>query len=544
MTLGFDRSTMLERLRDETFDVLVVGGGITGVGVALDAATRGLRTALVERHDFASGTSSKSSKLVHGGLRYLQNGDVRLVYEALHERSRLMRNAPHLVRLLPFLIPILDEHGLMDARLARGFGSALWAYDLTGGWRVGKFHRRLDTSEALAHLPTLDPSRLSAAYVYFDAHADDARLTLAVARTAAVHGAAVVNHAGVRSLIHGSDGRVTGAIVSTDIDEFEVRAGCVVNATGVWADAVNVLDRRAGDPATAPTLRPAKGVHLTVARSRIGNDIAAVLPVPGDGRSMFLVPDGDLAYIGTTDTDYTGDPDDPMCTPDDVAYVLDAANATLTSGLTEHDVLGSWAGLRPLLEVAGTGKTKDLSRRHRVTTSKTGVVTVTGGKLTTYRRMAADTVDVVVRSLGRGTRSSRTERLMLVGTSDAAAEAATTDPLVARHGTLAAEVRSLAALDPDLARPLVPTLPYLAAEAVHAVRHEMATDLSDVLDRRTRCRIYARDDTADAAADVAAVIGPELGWSPRRQREEADRYRAGVERERATAGLPRTSRAK
>src|SRR5437762_229967 len=261
---GFDRAEALRRLSSERFDVVVIGGGVTGAGVALDAASRGLRTALVERDDFASGTSSKSSKLIHGGLRYLQQGEIPLVYEGLAERQRLRRNAPHLVRVLPFMIPILTRDGLMNAKIARALGTAMWGYDLTGGLRIGKRHRRISASEALAHLPTMPPERLASAYLYFDARADDARLCLTVARTAAAHGAAVANHAAVTAFTKRGDGTVAGATVRAGDATIEVRAAVVVNAAGVWADDVRALDE-----GTHPqSLRPAKGIHITVPWSK------------------------------------------------------------------------------------------------------------------------------------------------------------------------------------------------------------------------------------------------------------------------------------
>jgi glycerol-3-phosphate dehydrogenase len=387
----FDRGAMLRRLAEEAFDVVVVGGGITGVGVALDAASRGLRTALVEKGDFASGTSSKSSKLVHGGLRYLQQGEVRLVYEALAERQRLRRNAPHLVRVLPFLIPILTRDGVVNAKIARALGTAMWGYDLTGGLRIGKRHKRISATEALAYVPTMPGERLSSAYLYYDARADDARLCLTVARTAAAHGAAVANHASVTGLRKGADGTVTGVVVEADGATFDVSTTVVVNATGVWSDDVRALDE-----GTHPdSIRPAKGIHLTLPWDKVRNEIAVVIPVPKDRRSLFVVPWGDCTYVGTTDTDYDGPLDDPRCTADDIAYVLRALNASITTGITEADIVGTWAGLRPLVKQTG-GRTADLSRRHRVTTSSSRVISVTGGKLTTYRRMAVDTVDEVM----------------------------------------------------------------------------------------------------------------------------------------------------
>ncbi len=370
--------TALGRLEAETFDVLVVGGGITGAGVALDAAARGLRTALVERADFASGTSSKSSKMVHGGLRYLQQRDFRLVYEALHERQRLLDNAPHLVAPLPFLIPLFGRDGVVNKTVARTYATALTLYDLTGGLRIGRRHRRIGRDEALEHLPTLRTDHLVAGFVYFDARADDARLTLTVLRTAALdHGAVVANYAEVTGLVSDAAGTVRGARVRpagpVPAPEFEVRAEVVVNATGVWADALATLED-AGHPRS---IRPAKGIHVTVPRRRLPADIAAVIPVRGDRRSIFVVPwaDGDDVYLGTTDTDWDGPLDDPACLPDDVDYVLDAANGVLTEPLTRSDVTGVWAGLRPLLApVAGrrmSARTADLSRRHTVRVSPT-----------------------------------------------------------------------------------------------------------------------------------------------------------------------------
>jgi glycerol-3-phosphate dehydrogenase len=547
VTLGsFDRARSLQQLGDTIFDLLVIGGGVTGAGVALDAASRGLRTALVERDDFASGTSSKSSKLVHGGLRYLQNGDVRLVYEALRERQRLRRNAPHLVQVLPFLIPIFSKDGLINPKVARALGSAMWMYDLTGGARIGKLHRRLKKEAAVAHMPTLPQERLAGAYLYYDAAADDARLTLELLRTAALdHGAVVANHAGVVGLSHDADGRATGATIEADGRRIEVRARAIVNAAGVWADEVRTLDEGT-DP---DSIRPAKGIHITVPWAKVRNDIAAVVPVPKDKRSVFVVPwlptdDGgfELTYIGTTDTDYDGPVDDPQCTADDIAYLLRAINAAVTEPLTEADVVGTWAGLRPLVKAASSGRTADLSRRHKVVVSDHGVVTVTGGKLTTYRQMAEDTVDAVVahlRDLPRSARRCRTAKLRLRGAQAADPGAGGLDRHLAdRHGSEARVLRALIDDDPSLADPLVPGLPYVRAEAVYAARHEMAVTLDDVLTRRTRARLQRREASAAVAADVAALLAPELGWSADDTADQVAAFVALVEEERSAPGLP------
>ena len=536
-----ERAASLQRLRDEEFDVLVVGAGITGAGCALDAATRGLRTALVERDDFASGTSSKSSKLVHGGVRYLQQKEFRLVYESLHERQIALRNAPHLVRVLPFLIPILTRDGLIDRRVARALGVAMWMYDLTGGMRIKKLHKRIDKAEALEHMPTLRRDNVASAYLYYDARADDARLTLAIARTAAANGAAIANYARVADLLKDSQGNISGARVEADGTTFDVKARVVINATGVWADQVRTMDE-GSDP---DSIRPAKGIHITVPWAKVRNDIAAIVPVPKDKRSVFVVPWGDATYVGTTDTDYDGPIDDPQCTPEDVEYLLRALNFAIEEPVTKDDVIATWAGLRPLLRSAATERTADLSRRHGVRVSTSGVITITGGKLTTYRRMAADTVDQASRVLKRRTRS-RTKKVAIIGAEGYEAPAETMEPSVhehlsGRYGTESQAVLDLVAEDPDLGEALVPGLPYLRAEAVYAVRHEMARTLDDILSRRTRARLLARDASAGAAESVALLIGPELGWDADESARQVDAYRAAVTHERESAELPETA---
>ncbi len=554
---AFDRESALDRLAEDRFDVLVIGGGITGAGVALDAAARGLRTALVEREDFASGTSSRSSKLVHGGLRYLQQRDVRLVYEALHERQRLLVNAPHLVSPLPFLIPLFGKDGTVQKTVARFYSTALWAYDVTGGVRIGKRHKRIDRTEALTHLPTLRADRLVAAFLYYDARTDDARLTLALARTAALdHGAVLANYTPVTALLEDEGGKLAGATVApVGRDPFDIRAAVVVNATGVWADDLRFLDEKSHPH----SIRPAKGIHLTVPRAKLPADIAAVLPVRQDHRSIFVVPwaDGDDVYLGTTDTSWTGSLDDPACLPEDVDYVIGAANAATTGILTREDVTGVWAGLRPLLAPAEghqvSDRTADLSRRHTVRVSPRGMVSVTGGKLTTYRLMAEDTVDAVVRRLGpaapAGARRSPTRRLPLRGAAGTAElrrpgtaarlglDQEVLDALLGRHGGETPAVLALAEGRPDLLEPLVPGLPSLKVEALWAVREEMALTLEDVLSRRTRSLLRRARDTASAAPAVAELLGPDWGRTPGESAAETEAFVSEIERTLARAGL-------
>jgi glycerol-3-phosphate dehydrogenase len=574
---AFDRTTALRRMASEHFDVLVVGGGITGAGVALDAASRGLRTALVEKDDFASGTSSKSSKLVHGGLRYLQQHEYRLVYENLAERQRLLENAPHLVAPLPFLIPLFGRNGVVSRSVARVYRTALWLYDLTGGMRIGRRHQKVTKAEAVAHMPTLRTDHLAAGFLYWDARADDARLTLDVLRTAVLdYGAVAANHARVVSLTTGGDGRVNGARVvpepaggapggtspgsggnskgdNGDGDGFEVRASVVVNAAGVWSDEVRGLDE-----GTNPhSIRPAKGVHITVPEAAFPCDIAAVIPVREDRRSIFVVSWGEQVYLGTTDTPWDGPLDDPECLPEDVDYVLAAANAVTTKPIHRSDIVGVWAGLRPLLAPpeghhrALSERTADLSRRHTVLVSPKKVVTVTGGKLTTYRKMAEDTVDTVTRLLERRNLPCVTKNLRLrgtgTGTRKAAAvgsvsaaptgAAAVAEHLAGRYGSETPAVLAPTAERPELLDPLIPGLAYLKAEALYAVRHEMALSLSDVLDRRTRASLRDARGAANAAAEVATLIGPDLGWDDDRCRQEAQAYASVVRGRLVHAGL-------
>ena len=546
----FRREDSLRRLADEHFDVLVVGGGVTGAGVALDAASRGLKTALVEKGDFASGTSSKSSKMVHGGLRYLQQREFRLVYENLAERQHLLENAPHLVSTLAFLIPLFGRDGVVSKTVARSYSSALWLYDLTGGLRIGARHQKVTKAQALGHLPTLKTDRLVAGFLYFDARADDARLTLTLARTAAIeYGAVVANYTTVVGLTEDDHGMTDGALVRPDpsdaASEFGITARVVVNATGVWTDDVRALDEGA-DPRS---IRPAKGIHISVPAERLPCDVAAVIPVPQDRRAIFVVPwpETDLVYLGTTDTDYQGPLDDPSCTPEDVDYLLDAANNVTTSQLTCADVTGVWAGLRPLLAPRDKGhvseRTADLSRRHTVRTSAHGVVTVTGGKLTTYRKMAQDTVDTVVERLGESPKTRRcvTKSLRLLG-----ATSATQDPvtmarpqahLVRRYGTDTAAVLALADERPELLEPVIAGLPYTGAEMVYAAREEMAQTLTDVLARRTRAKIQRAQPTMAAAHAAANLIAAEMGWDEQHASEQAEDFIEACQKELLTAGL-------
>ncbi|MCO6698621.1 glycerol-3-phosphate dehydrogenase/oxidase [Streptomyces albidoflavus] len=507
--LLLDRAALKRDLADDTYDVLVVGGGVTGAYAVLDAVSRGLRAALVEKDDFASGTSSKSSKMVHGGLRYIEQGNVNLVRHSLLERHRFRRNAPHLVHRLPFLFPVLEKEGVFDARLAKGFEGLLWTYDLVGGWRIGKLHQRLTVPEVLAQAPTLRAENLKGGLMYFDARTDDARLVLTLVRTAAALGATVLNGAKVESLLTRS-GRVCGARVATGKGEtLEVRARTVVNATGVWTDQVDSM----ADEGHRPQVRPAKGVHIVVPWEKVRINCTVTVPIPGRARRATCTRWGNAVVLGTTDEDYQGSADDVHCTRQEMEFLLEGANTAFEGKLGPQDVVGSIGGLRPL--VGGKeGATLDMRRDHHITVGASGMVTVTGGKLTTSRHMGELVVDKVMALLGRKGRS-RTANLPLLGGAGYDAEAVAASGGLAAHlgeryGTEARFVGDLIADDPSLAEPVVAGQPYTKAEVVYAARAELARSVDDVLSRRTRARLFARDASAEAAAAVGTILGREL----------------------------------
>ncbi|GAA3425693.1 glycerol-3-phosphate dehydrogenase/oxidase [Streptosporangium sandarakinum] len=527
--LKIDRQGQIERLASRPVDVLVVGGGVTGCYTALDAAARGLTVALVERDDFASGTSSKSSKMVHGGLRYIEQGNLPLVRRSLLERQRFRRNAPHLVQRLPFVFPVLAQDGVFDARIAKAFEGLLWTYDLAGGWRIGRLHQRLTVPEVLARAPRLRADRLKSGLLYYDSRTDDARLTLTIARTAAHFGATVLNGAVCRGLIR-EGGRVRGATVEVDGRDIDVRAGVVINATGVWSDTLDALS----DPGHQPRIRPAKGVHIVVPWTRLPIDGTVTVPIPGRARRATCTRWGDVVVVGTTDTDYEGSLDEVLCTREEMQYLLDGANTAFDAGLTPEDVVGSIAGLRPL--VGGKeGATLDMSRDHRITTDAHGLVTVTGGKLTTSRHMGELVVDEALKVLGRRLRC-RTASLPLLGGAGYDAEATSATGglgahLGGRYGTEARFVTDLFGEDPSLAEPIIEGTAHLRAEVVYAVRCELARNVDDVLSRRTRMRVFARDLSVKAAPEVGRLLQRELGLSDDEVARQIDDYISGIDRE-------------
>jgi glycerol-3-phosphate dehydrogenase len=541
-----ERSAALRRLAAAPLDVLVVGGGITGAGAALDAASRGLRVGLVESRDLAAGTSSRSSKLIHGGLRYLEQGDFKLVREALRERDLLVtRLAPHLVKPVPFLYPLYRK--VVERPYV---GAGLVIYDaMEGARRPVPHHRHLSARGALRRAPALRPERLAGAMVYYDAQVDDARYTITVARTAASHGAIILTRASAVSLLRtadagepGDDGagggpdgeRVTGARIRDEETgrEFDVHAAQVVVCAGVWSDLVY---QASGVPA-AYHVRMSKGVHLVTPRSAIDADTGMI--VRTEKSVLFFIPWGERWIVGTTDTEWTGDRDEPAATGEDVDYILTAANRVLAKPLTRADVVGVYAGLRPLVAAAAQTPTTKLSREHVVDVPLPGLASIAGGKFTTYRLMARDVVDAAVAGFPRPVPASVTEQLPLLGADgypavraaarrlaeDYGVPLAAVEHLLGRYGSLTGEVLELVRADRSLGRPLLDGYAYLRAEVAYAVTHEGALHVEDVLARRVRLLIESPDAGAAAAPAVTAIMGGLLGWGRRRRVLEVRRY--------------------
>jgi len=519
------RMMNLERMARETFDVAVIGGGITGAGIALDAASRGLTVALIEKRDFASGTSSRSSKLIHGGLRYLEQFEFGLVREALRERATLTANAPHLSRPLQFLVPIYargKRSPLGNSKLKLRLG--LWLYDLLAGRQAIARHAWLARDEALQLAPRLEPEHLRGAFVYTDCLTDDARLVIEVIKAAAARGAAVANYARAAGFIH-RDARLAGVEVEDELNQrrIQLSARAVVNATGVWVDEV----ARLADPSARKMLRPSKGIHIVLPAEKFYNTAAVLIPSLGEQRFLFVIPWQGRTVIGTTDTDYTGDLDDPQATRDEIERLVEsAARYFPAAAISSDDVISSFAGLRPLVG-GDSASTKDVSRKEEIAESAAGLISITGGKLTTWRHMAERAVDRVVQELGRDGAASRsiTARLHLANgaalKSNASEEAtraarefdvpvATVEHLMQSYGGNYRAVLALTRESDALKRALIDGLPHIEAEAVYAARYEMAVTVDDVLARRTRLALLARDGNHECAARVANLLEREF----------------------------------
>jgi glycerol-3-phosphate dehydrogenase len=533
-------------MAERELDVLVVGGGVVGAGSALDAVSRGLTTAIVEDRDWASGTSSRSSKLIHGGLRYLEMLDFGLVQEALRERGLLLdRIAPHLVRPVPFLYPL--QHRVWERAYA-GSGIALYdAMAIASGTARGlKHHRHLSRKGALREAPCLRPDALTGAIQYWDAQMDDARYTLTVVRTAAQFGALAASRVKVNGFLRAGE-RVTGASV-TDLETgrvFEVRAKQVINATGVWTDDTQAM----ADTRGQFHVRASKGIHLVVPRDRLTSNTGLILRT--EKSVLFVIPWGRHWIIGTTDTDWSLAKAHPAASSSDIDYLLDHVNSVLSSPLTREDVEGVYAGLRPLL-TGESESTSKLSREHVVGHPVPGLVVVAGGKFTTYRVMAADAVDEAARTMDAKVPESCTADLPLVGAAGykalwnqrhllaatAGIHVARIEHLLNRYGSCVHELLDLVRADPSLAEPLPGADDYLAVEARYAVTHEDARHVDDVLARRTRISIESWDRGVAAAPMVADLMADVLGWDDAEKKKEVEYYLGRVAAERDSQTKP------
>lgn len=536
--LGPDqRDAAIAALASETFDILVIGGGVTGAGAALDAASRGLKVALVEARDLASGTSSRSSKLIHGGLRYLEQYDFKLVREALHERELMVSSlSPHLVKPVGFLYPL---HEKLKDRTYVGAGLAL--YDVLRGFqRALPWHKHMSQKKIAEIAPSLRQDIVTGAVKYYDAQVDDARHTMTIIRTARRHGAVIATRVEVDQLIR--DGKkVIGAEVTDTVTgkKIKVSAKAVVMCAGIWSDEMHA--KFGLKPGYGVTM--SKGVHIVVPGSAIKSDTGIILKTAVS--VLFLIPWGDKWIVGTTDTPYDGDRAHPHATSEDVQYILDQANKVLEPQLRRDEIIGVYAGLRPLVANAKDSTTTKLSREHTTDRSAPGFVSIAGGKYTTYRVMGKDAIDLAVTDLRRLVNSSCTEKLPLVGadgyfaltqqTAQIAAEFGIEEKsvlhLLNRYGSLISEVLELITEDKKLAQLLDPSLPYLKAEIVYAVTHEGAMTVDDVISRRTRLAFEAPHAGIELAEDIATLIAPYLGWGAKEKKVSIAEYRQQVESE-------------
>ena len=520
-----NRAASLSRL-NESFDIAIIGGGATGLGAAVEAATRGYKVVLIEAQDFAKGTSSRSTKLVHGGVRYLAQGNIGLVRDALRERGRMRRNAPHLVGDLEFIVPAYAWWN------GPYYGTGLKLYDvLAGKYKLGKT-RILSRAQVLERIPTLEPEQLRGGVLYFDGQFDDARLAIALALTAEDKGAVLLNHAPVRGLLK-HEGRVTGLLAedSETGRELRINAKVVVNATGIFADQIRKMD----DPDALPSISPSQGIHLVLPADFLPGNNALMVPKTDDGRVLFVVPWHRRALVGTTDTPVETIDFEPRPMEEEIQFLLDHACRYLSRDPTREDVLSVYVGLRPLVRAPKDSRaTKGLARDHTLLASRSGMLTIVGGKWTTYRKMGEDTINQAEKVLGVEHRPSITAEMPLHGAPSGPtvvfSMSGTPSETLAAYGTDADKVRALAEGDESLAVPLHPRLPYLTAEVVWAARMEMARTLEDVLARRTRALILDARASLEAAPNVARLLARELGRDEAWQRSQLAEYRKQVER--------------
>ncbi len=531
------RDGAISQLTSREFDVLIIGGGVTGVGAALDAASRGLTVALIESQDLAAGTSSRSSKLIHGGLRYLEQYDFKLVREALHERELMVSTlAPHLVKPVGFLFPLTEK---FKERTYVGAGLAL--YDaLRGFQRALPRHKHISQKKIAEIAPSLRPDIIIGAIKYFDAQVDDARHTMSIARTAARHGAIIATQISAESLIR--EGKRVIGIMARDLESnklIAIKAKTTVMCAGIWSGELHTKFRlKAGYDVTM-----SKGVHIVLPGSAIKSDAGIILKTPVS--VLFLIPWADKWIVGTTDTPYSGDRAEPMASRDDVEYILAQANRVLSPKLKSKDIIGVYAGLRPLVANSEDSTTTKLSREHTVDRPVPGFVSVVGGKYTTYRIMAKDVIDLAVIELRRITPDCVTEKLPIVGTDgyfalvqqsqriaeESGLNEATIIHLLNRYGSLISEVLALIKDDANLAKKLSKSLPYLKAEIHYAASHEGARSVDDVISRRTRIAFEAPNNGVDFASEIAEIIAPVLGWTVKERKASIAAYEELAERE-------------
>lgn len=531
------RQDAISALADQTFDAIIIGGGITGAGAAREAALRGLRVALVERDDFAAGTSSRSSRLVHGGVRYLEHGHIGLVFESSRERRLLLELAPHLVRPLAFTWPVYRDARVPKWKLRAG----LALYDALSLYRNER-HVGLDVDGVLDAEPSLDRNGMVGGARYYDAATDDTRLTLATVLAAREAGAVVANHVNVTGGVHDGS-RLAGIEVHDHLDDrrFAVHAPLVINCTGPWSDATAALT---GLP-SAHTVHGAVGAHVAVSRQRLGNRDAITITSPVDGRVMFVLPAGVHTIIGTTERPAQSGPDEVRANRMEVSYLLRSVNARFPhANLTQDDVIAAWAGIRPLASAAtGSGKdTGSASREHAIVRAENGLVSVTGGKLTTYRAMAVDILDRATDHKASDKAEERSEHEPLPGgdmvtleqtehdASLTCGDTAVGERLARAYGSRWRNVWSYAQRDPALRLRLSEQLPYLVAEVPHAVEREAACTFADVLVRRTHIAFETRDHGVGVAERIAPLMTALLGWSDERCTSELERYRLDVQR--------------
>lgn len=514
-----NRDEMLGRLTESSspWDVLIIGGGATGLGCAVDAAARGYRTLLLEQSDFAKATSSRSTKLIHGGVRYLQQGNVGLVLEALRERGLLTQNAPHLVNHLAFVVP---NYSWWEAPF---YGVGLKIYDLLAGKLGLGPSKHLSREETLQRLPTLEPEGLRGGTIYYDGQFDDARLAIALAQTAADRGAALLNYMPVSALLKRND--LVRGVIARDVEsghEYEVLARVVVNATGVFTDAV----RRMDEPSAATMIAPSQGVHIVLDRSFLPGDSAIMVPRTDDHRVLFVIPWHNRALIGTTDTPVSSAEIEPRPLEEEIDFLLTHAARYLTKDPRREDVLSAFAGLRPLVKNVEGQNSASVPRDHNVAVSKSGLVTITGGKWTTYRKMAADTLDQAAIVAGLDERPCVTAALRLHGSEESTGQGfSSTHPHWAAYGTEAPALKAAASKDPAYNELLHPALPYIGVEVVWAARHEMARTVEDVLARRTRSLLLDARASMEAAPKVAGWLARELARDEKWEREQIESYR-------------------